>query len=364
MRSLEIGVTNVALESDVTGMPERQRRLEYDALRTVAIFAIVLLHISTYVVYWKPNPAEIGWVFSDWVFICCHWAVPVFIMLTGAVLSIRDTITFSFRHWARRLIRLGLITLAVSGSFVLISIFVLQDFDRIGFGLAMMGAEPFFHLWYLYLALGLYTASPLLLLIARRFSPTTVYLVMAIVIAVCAFANWPGANPILKLFVGLGLCGYFLVGALLQKLAPPTGWRLALVIVVFLASAIIDAELGVILVPKLGNGGFEYAGAFTNPFVAVMAVCMFNLAGVLPLRMALVKISGATLGVYIIHPLWVLVLAQYNITGHWHGAFIGIPLVAIAVFVLSLMTVLTAKTAISVVRRLIFATSASQKGFV
>jgi len=311
------------------------RRVDLDALRVIAAFGVIWIHICAFM---EP----VGWLWALAI-TCFRWVVPVFLMITGAVLALHDE--QSSGVWLTRVLSLIGITVASVALYTFVAVFFTHEIERMGFIGALLGGPPFMHLWYLYIAIAVYASGPLLLLIVRRVPVWMICIGLVVIYAGCALALRPGAPLAMMIFPLLGWGGYFLIGALLYKFPRPkhtVAIGLAVLLIVAIAA---DIWLGFALEPAWGSSAHDYAIQFNSPLVAVMAVCVFRLAAFLPWQNLLARLAPATLGIYVVHPLWVLVLTQWNMLQRPLTSLAQIPLLTALVFGLTALLVLTVRMA-------------------
>jgi len=311
------------------------RRVDLDALRVIAAFGVIWIHICAFL-----EPA--GWLWALAI-TCFRWVVPVFLMITGAVLALHDE--QSSGVWLTRVLRMIAITAVSVALYTFVAVFFTHEIESMGFLGALLGGPPFMHLWYLYIAIAVYASAPLLLLIVRRVPVWMICIGLVVIYLGCALALRPEVPAAMMIFPLLGWGGYFVIGALLQKFPRPKHMEaISLVALLFIAIA-GDIWLGFALEPAWGSAAHDYAIQFNSPFVAVTAGCVFRLAAFLPWQNTLARLAPATLGIYVVHPLWVLVLIQWNMLPRPLTALIQIPLLTALVFGLTALLVLTVRLA-------------------
>ena len=137
-------------------------------------------------------------------------------------------------------------------------------------------------------------------------------------------------------FIGYYICGYELKIAETSRRNHVTAVAVtlaAVLVTMFTARWLVVGELGRHLL------GWWY-GAF-GPTVIVMSIGIFMLAhGIDPVRLRLAaKLSPATFGVYVLHPVFIPFIVKTSDSLHLIPA-VAIPVIALAVFAWSLITVL------------------------
>lgn len=150
-------------------MNVRVRYFSY--LRAVACVAIVILH-TFYCAIRLFSPQGNAELMSLMVRNCMLWAVPVFVMVTGALLLNPD------KHVTTGKIFHGYIRRALCALIVFTFVFALFDFlvDRHAGGpgaflifwlQALLLNRSWLHMWYLYMLIGIYLMLPLFRLVTR-----------------------------------------------------------------------------------------------------------------------------------------------------------------------------------------------------
>lgn len=136
-----------------TSTPEK-RIYYFDALRTVAIFFVIIIHCAA-AYFMTLSPGSRSWLITNFFESISRWAVPIFVMISGALhlSKDRDLNTF-FKKNILRIVTILLSWNLIYGIVGLINGSSLSDFicNIIGGG--------HYHLWFLYMLLGLYILTP------------------------------------------------------------------------------------------------------------------------------------------------------------------------------------------------------------
>ncbi len=148
--------------------------LSYDVLRIIAILGVISIHLSAFfVLNYKPNTIEF---FTENIFNgLSDYAVPIFLMITGALLLNEDKEfddkKFIYKNW------LPLVLLTIFWT-VFYGLFY-------GYGLPALTHQPasfnaflkyiisfrgstYPHMWYMYMIIGMYLLIPILRLFVKR----------------------------------------------------------------------------------------------------------------------------------------------------------------------------------------------------
>ncbi len=155
---------------------------DFSRLRILACFAVVCIHTFLYArlgagVYgYAMSPADLGWdrVIENGLM----WAVPVFVMITGALL-LDPSREISLRHiYTKYVSRVGGALLL----FGLIFLFIdmgMGDRPATGMGFLqgigdLLTGHSWSHMWYLYMLLGLYILLPFFRMVTKEATHTEI----------------------------------------------------------------------------------------------------------------------------------------------------------------------------------------------
>jgi surface polysaccharide O-acyltransferase-like enzyme len=337
------------------------RLLWVDLIRVIAVFAVIVVHVAAYPTTQMARISAEHWWAANAYDSLARPAVPLFIMLTGALLLPRriwDPANFAYRRLAR-----------VAAPFLAwCLLYAIWNYGVHGksttvyefaYHLVAGMSDPIYsHLWYLPLILSLYLLTPVVRVYVLNSSlPNQLYF----------FCLWivssvirPAIESRLRIPLGYylepayGYVGYFVLGATLsiyltRKLK--TRW-LALCIISLLVSYIFTL-VGTYLLTASNEGRLdEYFYSHFSPNVIIMSIASFVLIRELGIRLGqkfeesnaslrLITFAGtASFGIYLLH-MMVFDLLNSGVLGIEIGPLaihpaISIPSIAIVVFILSL----------------------------
>ncbi len=306
--------STTAPQSPSTGRDRASSGLEgMDLLRIAAILAVVVIHaISS-----ATRASGTGWHSSWWwaanlLNSACLWCVPVFVMVSGALLLDPTRRIAGGEFLKRRALRIG-IPLAFWIAVYLI-------FQRQFYGVdlttgsavkAVASGDPYLQLYFLFIVAGLTVLTPVLRKLIEHSSRRELT-----ILTVAALAFGAGEHAVRELGGGGGFnavtrflpyIGYYLAGYLLMTFTVTERTQRAarwLVVVGWLATAIGSGALSA----RYGwtsNGNFLYD--YLSPTVMLMSLAVFAAArSWTPKRLSTKQmrhLGGATFGVFLIHPL-------------------------------------------------------------
>jgi surface polysaccharide O-acyltransferase-like enzyme len=297
---------------------------------------VVVIHVTSPAVVSFGRIDRLDWWLSLGAYTACRWAVPIFILLSGALLldSTKDEAVGTF--YRRRLWRVGVPTIFWSGFYFGWRAWYQDkptDFDWILKALAI--GSPYPHLYFLYLLAGLYLLTPFLRLFirqaTRRQQLAAVLLAFALGLGDKLVRCWFGGGVnVFWMFVPY--LGYYLAGWYLRDVtlsdreARISAW-------VWVASVPLTMVCSRLLFDFRDRPAMRFwPTEYLSPTIVVMSLAAFltlchvyRNAEPRPLLKAL---GESMLGVYLIHPALLNLLRDAGITGIWHGALVGIPVSA------------------------------------
>lgn len=306
-------------------------RIDYiDALRTIACFAVVMLHVSaqnTYYVDFKSHEWNVFMLYESIV----NWAVPVFIMLSGAVMLRKVYECIVLRHKLFRIFCIFYIwSFVYLVSDILMNSAVDYSENALWFQVLLQGH---YHMWYLIVLFGLYLTVPIIKTIADNIDALKLFTLLSVVFtfiipSVKDFPQIEGIKGVLQLpiigalyrafdnvtadtffYLTLGFVSYYMFGYIIvHHLTISNNWQFATAMICLLiGTAIVFLEIR-FSVSK------EAAGLFLRYYqvgIAAQACGIMIMAKGLRGKKIVrhfAQLSPLTLGIYMIHPLIIEIL--------------------------------------------------------
>ncbi|MBS1197280.1 MAG: hypothetical protein H6R18_1065 [Proteobacteria bacterium] len=312
-----------------------------DLLRVVSAFAVIWLHVSAGIATTNPDVSSFAWWTGNVADAFSRWCVPVFVMISGALLLANPANSSPLPFYQKRAARL-----LVPIAFWSVIYLIYRAYSETGFtwGVAaksVVTGAPYFHLWYLYMVIGLYLFAPFLRALVSALTPKALGLLVLLCLTLAAIDMLLEGQRSTFLTWFIPYIGYFVAGYYL--LNQGDGWRGRKLALIFLICGLFIAAVTALLYPMIGSRSWNLMYHYLNPFVAIMAICLFLLLAkkveLRPIPMALVNLlAPLSFGIYLIHPLWMRVLDKLAITGFLFHPLFGIPAMTLSAFVLSALT--------------------------
>lgn len=315
-----------------------KRNVGYDVIRILSIFLVVVIHSN--VAYLAANTGTPGWHFVMLATSVCLVAVPLFFMVSGALLLDTDEVISLDKLFFGRILKQALPFIVWSAVYVLARIVM----GKISFTLSAFTAllyEPaYYQFWFMYSLLAIYLLLPVLQAVVIKLSKRHLEYVLLVWLVFCT------VFPVLERFVpgfaisghvDLILCegyvGYFLLGYYLKKYHSELSWKKgALLAAVGIGATGVLAVVEYAVTADIGFSGYFYQ-AYLTPLVAFASTGVFILFANMTYtenektRSALKMLSTASIGVYYIHMLVLTALEYLGIVGDANLLILAVKLI-------------------------------------
>ena len=146
-----------------------ERNFTLDALRVIAILAVVMLHISANIVF-NNNDYYSNFIVGNFFDSISRFAVPFFVIISGYFM-LDDNKTFSIEKFTHKTLNLFILLIFWSAFYALV-----YDFHNFIHSFSY----GHYHLWYMYLIIGLYLITPVLRLFINAQNKQYVYYLLAL----------------------------------------------------------------------------------------------------------------------------------------------------------------------------------------
>jgi len=312
-----------------------------DYIRALATLAVILIHVVGGIL---PRFGEIAlgeWWLGNVLDSASRFCVPVFVMLSGALL-LSPNQSYAWPQHKKRLARIFIPFCFWTIVYILFNVFVkypsMQQksweilvpwiWHQIAFGAS-------FHFWYLYMILGLYLFLPWIHAALNQMKKRDIEVFLGIW-ALSLLANGPGVAeyfPHVELMYFSGYVGYLVLGQYLMRYAVRGGgwWYL-------LGCSL---TIGGTYVLTQAKGSFDirlYSNLTLN--VALMAFGIFGIFQkasypYLWLNRIVGLISQLSFGIYFIHVIVLYYLSRVYLNYAFQGVEVGTPLTTVACLLIS-----------------------------
>ncbi|MCC6139393.1 MAG: acyltransferase family protein [Nitrospira sp.] len=291
------------------------RSAQYDVLRVGACLAVILLHLAATIVMDREFFGSLDWHVSNALDAATRWCVPVFVMLSGALLLDPKKHASPHEFWTKRMSRLLPALIAWPAIYFAWRAFYWhQPLSPGTIVHDMIIGRPYVHLYFLFLIAGLYLVTPFLANALTALSLPQLRDLILIMAGLAMNANLFDslASSAFTLFVPY--LTYYLAGWYCARLKIERPSILAFMIVI--AAAITTLLTAILALTR----GYDDRWAFYfyedfSPTDMVMAVGLFLLIlqGTISPRVESIAktLAPLTFGVYLAHPI-VVELLRYG----------------------------------------------------
>jgi surface polysaccharide O-acyltransferase-like enzyme len=283
------------------------RDSRFDVLRIVACLAVILLHVSARPLYLhiQGGASHFWWLTGAAISALTHWCVPVFVMLSGALLLGKEV---SWKMvYLRRMPRIAIVLACSAAIYALWRVYFIKDFTVQSFVSDLLQGQPYYHLYFFYVIIGIYAISPLVSRALDELNPETFgWITVAASVIACmllTFGVWRGNYSRDAMSFPWDYIGYFMLGAYMARYRPQAPY--GLVVVASYVASLVWMELAALTLGP-GSPWAMYAFLYFSPFVFAFSIGVFGLLIIQwepKQALDLAWLSSLTLIVYIIHPM-------------------------------------------------------------
>lgn len=293
-----------------------KREIKYDFLRVLAIFGVIVIHVTSNS-YNHADVHSLSWSMANIYNNLFRWTVPVFFMLSGALLLNKEK--FIFKEFIKKYIlkNIGLFALFV----------ILYAVVEIGSVEAIFGSEKWnfifllfnykYHLWFLVAIIGLYMLYPIFLALKQYENGKYIgyycilFFIFSVLYHTLQTINFQGILEYIPTIFSnfnyelVGYSGYFLTGYYLSKMdCSKNKMKLFIaLILVFIVTIFISYNYAI----TYGEINPKYSHYFfiSTYLEAIIIFLIFNSIKFQfgeKINRIIVEMSNLTVYVYLIHP--------------------------------------------------------------
>lgn len=301
----------------------KDKRLDIELMRILAAFFVIFNHTDTtgFFLFSLYDPHSIQYWLYLFISIFCKLSVPLFFMISGALLLDRQPEPIK-TVWLRRV--LHMVGVIAVWSFFYYMVSVCQGrgaFDFSNFLMQLYEENWNFSYWYLYVYISFLLSLPLLQRIAQNllnkdyFYMITLYIVFVMILPSIQYLFWQGEHRLngnisvgwlISDIVIFPLAGYFLDHRIRDFW---NGKRIAVLWLVNIATILFACYLTYDLAKVTGVCNEIESQVFHKTFVLINAATVFvtfqylseHLKMIRKMRKVITSVGGCTFGIYLLH---------------------------------------------------------------
>jgi surface polysaccharide O-acyltransferase-like enzyme len=319
-------------------------------LKVISLFAVIVLHTASPLLMDFKKADLNNWLVADFYNALVRFAVPVFVMISGALLLHREYELGDFLK--RRLTRVIWPFLFWSVIYIGYSwynediAFSSDAWANTRIILHQLKYGAYYHLWYVYMLIGLYLLIPVIGKFARNATEKEILYFLLVWFMVMIFSQpyLSRYEPLIDVHYFTGYVGYLVLGHYLAfKELPQNGLKTPLIIYFFLCLAGIT--IGTYLLSANNKGLSTLMYEPLGPFIVLFSSGIFLLARVTVFKLPefLIKVRGLagalSLGIYLCHALFLTLLDGEGVNYKLCNPIFSIPITALVCFLLSFLLI-------------------------
>ena len=299
----------------------KHRILWIDLIKVFAIFSVLVLHIAAPILEQYNNISLSSWHIGNIYDSAVRMSVPLFFMISGVLLlnSKEENLNTFFK---KRFLKVVIPLIVWTFLYILFRKYIQHQDINIFIQLFKGILSPrYFHLWFLYVIVGIYLILPLLkILINNSTTKMQIYFLLlwlysfSIIPSIGEFTgqNIPNYLPMMSSFIG-----FLVLGFLLEKIKISKKFFYISILLAIASTAI--AILGTYYLTEKANKFIPFFYHYSNIIIIIQASAYFimmryiaeeYISNMPKLKSIIFTISFTSLGIYLIHPMILFLLRE------------------------------------------------------
>lgn len=323
----------------------KEKLIWLDSVRVISTIAVIILHVSAPILYQYGKISEESWHIGNFYDGMVRFCVPVFFMLSGALLLSKDYKLSYFlqkRFWRiiPPLIFWSLIYIFYDYILVGEKYFTLIEFIKMVIRNLFYGSK--FHLWFVYTLLGLYLFIPILRKWIKNSSNNEIlyFLIIWFATIIYSLPYFKAYLPNIPLTNFSGYIGYLVLGYYLSNLT----LRNKYIPIIFIIIGIGITIYGTHYLTQQENKFSSYFYGYLTPNVLLSSIGVFlifknfsiNNKGI---KKVILFLSNQSFGIYLVHILILTLLNKIGINWKFANPIISIPIISAICILISSLTI-------------------------
>jgi len=314
-----------------------------DFLRFIAAIAVIAIHVLGPFRYLYGEIPDVDWLAAMGINSITRWAVPVFMMISGALLLSTER-PFNCEHYlTKRLSKVAVPFMGWTIIYAIVTGFSIDGWSAEKTMLVIQNApnDPaWYHLWFFYDFIPLYFVIPFLIPVLKKLTPELTNLLI-VVCGLMFLMKWLRVESFLLqnliLYTGYLILGWYLFNR--DNRPQLKAWLIA----------------GIIMLILNFFGSWEMAftsGQYSSFFMGYKTLNTMIIGGMLfvvaqiyadkirgELRTFIALISKYSLGIYLLHPLLLIPVRtlENGFYSFFNSNWLAIPIITIIILFISLL---------------------------
>ncbi len=319
-----------------------------NSLRVLATFSVIFLHVAANILYQYGTISNLDWWSGNIYDSSVRFCVPIFLMISGSLIFSKNyestgeflkkrvlRILLPFCFWSIIYIAVGLSQKFIHGEY-------LSLIEVLKFVFVKLRSGASFHLWYIYMVIGLYLFFPIIGKWLHNSNNNEIKYFLGIWL-LTVFINMPYVKKLMPNidisyfsgYIGFPILGYYLSNIHINF------EKKKVIYVLMLFTGILITILGTYFATSYKGsfyGGF-YSYLSPNVILASVGIFLFFKDFVSFNSKSILFFSKYSYGTYLIHILVLIVLRKIGLTYAFINPIIGIPITSVLCFVFSTLII-------------------------
>ncbi|MFN8292085.1 MAG: acyltransferase family protein [Chitinophagales bacterium] len=313
-------------------------------LRALATIAVILLHVASSILYnFSPHPST-NWHIGNLYDSAVRFSVPIFFMLSGALLLDKDYSLTNFFH--KRFLKVLPPFIFWCIVYACYNFYIQTDAEGKPFFPTLFSNFYHFyndtllgilhgnsyHLWFVFQIIGIYLVTPLLRPWVKQANTTDFiyFLILWLTTLLIQCSTSKEYIPDIPLATFTGYIGYFVLGYFLHKHVKINSWFALLLYIAGFAFTVLGTYF--LSVKQGAFSGFYYEYLSFNVLLSAIGVFLFFKNLTIPASFSqktIALIGENSYGIYLAHVLILNILERKNIDWQFTNPLLSIPLLTL-----------------------------------
>lgn len=330
-----------------------QTRIQYmDSLRAIAILGVLLLHAATPYVVLYDKIADFDWQTGIVYNALSRWCVPIFLMISGALLLGRkeEPLGTFFKKRANKIL---LPFIAWSIIYYAWATYMWNPgYSLKEFLIMFFNNQIYYHLWYFYALIGIYLLAPVFNIFVNHASKQMIGYVVVLWIlfyGIFRYYSYIVSNEFTLFFPLSEYIGFFLLGYYLAKFELSAKWRSGIYVLGMIGA--FETIWRTMALSEQQGQFSGYAYSYSSPNVIMMSIALFVFVkywvnrkvanGSYQTSKIVTLIGQTSFGVYLVHAMILDKVRPHFFEGNelYIKPLFAIPLQVVIILVLSTIIV-------------------------
>lgn len=328
----------------------RNRLNNYDLLRILCVFGVILIHISSTYLKYSVNIINSGTssyynhpLASSFYNCIGRFSVPIFLMLTGTLL-LKKNKNADFKTFYKKSIKKIFIPVLLFSIIYIIYTIKINNFNSMSDYLyslkLLIVGKPFYHMWYMYMLIPIYIYIPFIIILKNKIGENLFKTISIIYLPIAVICLWTQKT---KFEWDFGQAFLYLSYVMIGYIIGNNKKHNKFYTIFFITIGILIELLLTLLVYKATLNGIitdnlEYTiQSNTSPLSVLSAILIFIGFTNINIKIDFSYLSNLTFYIYLFHAgILDIIITQYPkvLT---YNSIISTPILMIIIFIISLL---------------------------